>query len=67
MWPKSLLRLEAAGSTPTRTQLGMNINTSPTQLVSAVVLGDSGGGEEEAPLVVGDVAIDEDDNDDHIL
>ena len=43
LWPKSLLHLEAAGSTPTSTQLGMNINTSPNQLVSAVVLGDSGG------------------------
>ena len=64
LWPKSLLRLEVAGSTPTSTQLGMNINTSPTQLASAVVLGDSGGGEEEAPLVVCDVAIDEDEDDD---
>ena len=64
LWPKSLLRLEAAGSTPTSTQLGMNINTSPTQLASAVVLGDSGGGEEKAPLVAGDVAIDEDEDDD---
>ena len=45
LWPKSLLRLEAAGSTPTSMQLGMNINTSHTQLASAVVLGDSGGGE----------------------
>ena len=45
-------------------QLGMNINTSPTQLASAVVLGDSGGGEEKAPLVAGDVAIDEDEDDD---
>ena len=44
------------------TQLGMNINTSPTQLASAVVLGDSGGGEEKGPLVAGDVAIDEDDD-----
>ena len=64
MPPKSLLRLEAAGSTPTSTQLGMNINTSPTQLGSAVVLGDSGGGGEEAPLVIGDVAIDEYEDDD---
>ena len=64
MWPKSLLHLEAAESTPTSTQLGMNINTSPTQLVSAVMLGDSGGGEEEAPLVAGDVAIDEDEDED---
>ena len=31
LWPKSLLRLEAAGSTPTSTQLGMKINTPPTQ------------------------------------
>ena len=32
LWPKSLLRLEAAGSTPTSTQpqQGMNINTPPT-------------------------------------
>ena len=64
LWPKSLLRLEAAGSTPTSTQLGMNINTSPTQLASAVVLGDSGRGEKEAPLVAGDVTIDEDEDDD---
>ena len=64
LWPKSLLRLEAAGSTPTSTQLGMNINTSPTQLASAVVLGDSGGGEEKAPLVAGDVTIDEDEDED---
>ena len=28
------------------------------------MLGDSGGGEEEAPLVAGDVAIDEDEDDD---
>ena len=66
MWPKSLLRLEAAGSTPTsmQPQQGMNINTPPTQLASAIVLGDSGRGEEEAPLVAGDVAIDEDEDDD---
>ena len=43
LWPKSLLHLEAAGSTPTSTQLGMNINTSPTQLAAVVVLGDRGG------------------------
>ena len=42
----------------------MNINTPPTQLASAVVLGDSGWGEEEAPLVAGDIAIDEDEDDD---
>ena len=53
LWPKSLLRLEAAGSAPTSTQLGMNINTSPTHVASAVVLGDSGGAEEKAKLVVG--------------
>jgi hypothetical protein len=76
LWPKSLLRLEAAGSTPTTTQpqQGMNINTPPTQLASPVVPGDSGRGEEEAPLVADDVAaaeeamhdidaIDEDDDD----
>ena len=34
LWPKNLLRLEAAGSTPTSTQLGMNINTSPPPLVA---------------------------------
>ena len=43
----------------------MNINTSPTQLALAVVLGESGRGEEEAPLVR-DVAIDEDEDDDDI-
>ena len=64
LWPKSLLRLEAAGSTPTSTQSGMNINTSPTQLASAVVLGDSGRGEEEDPLVADDVTIDEDEDED---
>ena len=64
MWPKSLLRLEAVGSTTTSMQLGMNINTPPTQLASAVVLGDSGRGEEVAPLVAGDVAIDEDEDED---
>ena len=64
LWPKSLLRLEADGSTPTSTQLDTNINTSPTQLASAVVLGDSGGGEKKAPLVTGDVAIDEDEDED---
>ena len=64
LWPKSLFRLEAAGSTHTSTQLGMNINTPPTQLVSAVMLGDSGRGEEEAPIVAGDVPIDEDEDDD---
>ena len=56
----------------------MNINTSPTQLASAVVLGDSGRGEEEAPLVADEVtaveeamhdidAIDEDEDDDDTL
>ena len=66
LWPKSLLRLEAAGSTPTSTQpqQGMNINTPPTQLASGVGLGDSGRGKEEAPLVVDDVAMDEDEDDD---
>ena len=66
MWPKSLLRLEAAGSTPTTTQppQGMNISTPPTQLASPVVLGDSGLGEKEAPLVTDDVAMDEDEDDD---
>ena len=64
LWPKSLLRLEAAGSTPTSTQpqQGMNINTPPTQLASSVGLGDSGRGKEEAPLVADDVAMDEDDD-----
>lgn len=52
----------------------MNINTPLTQLASLVVSGDSGRGEEEAPLVADDVAatkeamhdidaIDEDDDD----
>ena len=80
LWPKSLLRLEAAGSTPTSTQpqQGMNINTPPTQLASPVRPGASGRGEEEAPLVVDDVAaveeathdiddIDEDEDDDDTL
>ena len=80
LWPKSLLRLEVPGSTPTTTQpqQGMNINTTPTQLVSPVVLGDSGRGEEEAPLVANAVtdvegamhdidAIDEDEDDDDTL
>ena len=53
-------------------QQGMNINTRPTQIASPVVPGDSGRGEEEAPLVADDVtaieeamhdAIDEDDYD----
>ena len=66
LWPKSLLRLEAVGSTPTSTQpqQGMNINTPPTQLASGVGLGDSGRGKEEAPLVADDVAMDEDEDDD---
>ena len=66
LWPKSLLRLEAAGSTPTSTQpqQGMNINTPPTQLSSGVGLGDSGRGKEEAPLVADDIAMDEDEDDD---
>jgi hypothetical protein len=34
----------------------MNINTPPTQLASPVMPGDSGWGEEEAPLVADDVA-----------
>ena len=65
LWPKSLLRLEAAGSTPTSTQpqQGMNINTPPTQLASGVGLGDSGRGKEEAPLVADDVIMDEDEDD----
>ena len=56
----------AAGSTPTSTQpqQGMNINTPPTQLSSGVGLGDSGRGKEEAPLVVDDVTLDEDEDDD---
>ena len=68
--------MEVSG-TPTLTmqpQQGMNINTPPTQLPSPVVPGDSGRGEEEAPLVADDVAavkeamhdidaIDEDDDD----
>ena len=67
LWPKSLLRLEAAESTPmsTQPQQGMNINTPPTQLASPVVLGDSGLGEEEAPLIDDDLTIDEDDDDTH--
>ena len=40
LWPKSLLRLEAAGST--QPQQGMNINTPPTKLPALVVAGDSG-------------------------
>ena len=66
LWPKSLLRLEAAGSTPTSTQpqQGMNINTPPTQLASGVGLGDSGRGKQVAPLVADDVAVDEDEDDD---
>ena len=66
LWPKSMLCLEAVGSTPTSTQpqQGMNINTPPTQLASGVGLGDSGRGKEEAPLVADDVAMDEDEDDD---
>ena len=66
LWPKSLLRLEVAGTTPTSTQpqQGMNINTPPTQLASGVGLGDSGQGKEDAPLVADDVAMDEDEDDD---
>ena len=66
LWPKSLLRPEAAGSTPTTTQppQGMNISTPPTQLAPPVVLGDSGLGEEEALLVADDAAIDEDEDGD---
>ena len=65
-WPKSLLCLEAAGSTPTSTQpqQGMNINTPPTQLASGVGLGDSGRGKQVVPLVADDVAMDEDEHDD---
>ena len=37
LWPKSLLLLEAAVSTPTSTQLGMNINTLHTPLVAGDV------------------------------
>ena len=66
LWPKSLLCLEAAGSTPTSTQpqQGMNINTPPTQLASGIGLGDSGRGKEVDPLVDDDVAMDEDEDDD---
>ena len=67
LWPKSLLRLEAAGSTPTTStqpQQGMNINTPATQLASGVGLGDSGWGKQVAPLVTDDVAMDEDEDDD---
>ena len=66
MWPKSLLHLEAAGSTPTsmQPQQGMNINTPPTQLASGVGLGDCRCAKEEAPLLADDVAMDEDEDDD---
>src|SRR4051812_37577498 len=61
LWPKSMLRLEAARSTPTTTQpqQGMNINTPTTQLASPVVPSDSGRGEEVAPLVAKAVAANE--------
>src|SRR3989337_543678 len=41
LWSKSLLRLEAAGSTPTTKQppQGMNTSTPPTQLASPVLPG----------------------------
>ena len=66
LWPKSLLRLKASESTPTTTHPphGMNISTLSTKLASPVVLGDSGLGEEEAPLVSDDIAVDEDEDDD---
>ena len=54
LWPKSLLRLEAAGSTPTSTQpqQGMNINTPPTQLASGVEIGRASCRERVLPMVV---------------
>lgn len=42
----------------------MNISTPHTQLASPVVLGDSELGEEVAPLVTNDIAIDEDEDED---
>jgi hypothetical protein len=53
LWPKNLLRLEAAESTPMTThQQGMNTTTPPMQLPAPLVPGESGGRREEgAPIV----------------
>jgi hypothetical protein len=57
LWPKNLLRLEAAESTPitTHQQTGMNTTTPPTQLPAPVVPGESGGRREEGGPVADDV------------
>ena len=57
LWPKNLLRQEAAESTPitTHQQAGMNTTTSPTQLPAPVVPGESSGRCEEGGPIVDDV------------
>ena len=56
LWPKNLLRLETAESTPMTThQQGMNTTTPPTQLPAPLVPGESGGRREEGVPIVDDV------------
>jgi hypothetical protein len=49
IWPKNLLRLDAAEGTPitTHQQAGMNTTTPPTQIATPVVPSESGGRREE--------------------
>src|SRR5215216_2884924 len=59
LWPKNLLRLEPAESTPitTHQQAGMNITTPPTQLPAPVVPGERGGRREDGGPIVADVIV----------
>ena len=66
-WPKTLLRVEVPGSTPTTTpQQGMN-TTPPTQLHAPVMAGDSRRREGGPPLVTDDVAPVEEANVDDVM
>ena len=57
LWPKNLLRLEPAESTPitTHQQAGMDTTTPPRQLPTPVVSGESGGQRDEGGPIVADV------------
>ena len=54
LWPKNLLRLEPAKSTPitTHQQACVDTNTPPTQLPAPVVPGESGGRRDEGGAIV---------------
>ena len=55
LWPKNLIRLEPAESTPittTHQQACAETTTPPTQLPAPVVLGESGGQHDEGGAIV---------------